>query len=420
MTYNDNNNLNNNKEDESLLNNSQGISDKEEVSHERKSYASIPEDIYIEREPKSTKKKKTFRGSFFSYIILAIVASMIGGFTASYLSPVLFGNLDNKSPIYDDNNSGALTINTSDDINAVTAVVKKSMKSVVGITTLETVEDFFGETDQGGVGSGFIIDSDGYILTNSHVIANGNAKEIKVLFENGDQVNGKALWFDQTLDLAVVKVDITGLPAMELGDSDALQVGELAIAIGNPLGLDFQRTVTSGIISGLNRSVAVDRNTVLDNLIQTDASINRGNSGGPLLNSKGQVVGINTAKTSSGEGLGFSIPINATKEIVKEVIEKGEFETVQLGIKLMDIKEYQSRVGIDLKLDSGVIVLEIVEGSTAQNANLAAGDIILQIDKKEIESVPSLKKTLYDYKKGDKATLTILRNNKKESVDVTF
>ena len=294
------------------------------------------------------------------------------------------------------------------------------MQSVVGITTLETVENFFGTEDLGGVGSGFIVDSDGYILTNSHVIANGNAKEIKVLFENGDQVNGRVLWFDPALDLAIVKVDITGLPAMELGDSDQLKVGELAIAIGNPLGLDFQRTVTSGIISGLNRSIAVDQNTVLEDLIQTDASINRGNSGGPLLNSNGEVIGINTAKTQAGEGLGFAIPINSTKEIVKEVIDKGSFETVQLGIQLMDIKEYQSRVGIDLKLDKGVIILETLESSPAEKANLTSGDIILKIDDTEIDSVSSLKKSLYKYNKGDKATLTIVRNNKKETVEVSF
>ncbi len=393
--------------------------DQDRTSEEEKSYATIPEDIYIERKPKNSNKKRGFKGSFLSYIIIALVASMIGGFTASYLSPVLFGKED-TTPIYDRNNANSLTINTNDDINAVTAVVQKSMQSVVGITTLETVENFFGTEDLGGVGSGFIVDSDGYILTNSHVIANGNAKEIKVLFENGDQVNGRVLWFDPALDLAIVKVDITGLPAMELGDSDQLKVGELAIAIGNPLGLDFQRTVTSGIISGLNRSIAVDQNTVLEDLIQTDASINRGNSGGPLLNSNGEVIGINTAKTQAGEGLGFAIPINSTKEIVKEVIDKGSFETVQLGIQLMDIKEYQSRVGIDLKLDKGVIILETLESSPAEKANLTSGDIILKIDDTEIDSVSSLKKSLYKYNKGDKATLTIVRNNKKETVEVSF
>lgn len=390
---------------------------KKEVTNERKSYASIPDDIYIEREEKKPPKKKGFRGSFLSYITLALVASIIGGFTASYLSPLLLGGSNNNAPIY---NADPITINTSDDIGTVSAVVKKSMKSVVGITTLETVNDLFGESDVGGLGSGVIVDSDGYILTNSHVVADGNAKEIKVLFDNGDQVNGKILWTDPTLDLAIVKVDIKGLTPMELGDSDKLEVGEIAIAIGNPLGLEFQRTVTSGIISGLNRTVAVDRNTVMDNLVQTDASINPGNSGGPLLNSQGQVVGINTAKIRSGEGLGFSIPINSTKSIIKEVIEKGTFETVQLGIKGIDIQEYQSRLGIDLNLEKGVIVLEVVGDSPAAKAGLANNDILLKIGKTDIESMQSLKKTLYDYKKGDTIDLTIIRNNKKETIKVSF
>lgn len=399
-------------------NDRENISTGEENSQEeRRSYASIPEDIYIEKEVKKPKKKKSFKGSAISYIILALVASIIGGFSASYLAPIVLGNKDKGTPIYSEN---PITISTNDDISTVSAVVKKSMKSVVGITTLETVEDFFGTKDRGGLGSGVIVDSNGYILTNSHVIANGNAKEIKVLFENGDKENGKLLWFDPTLDLAVVKVDKTGLPAMELGNSDELEVGELAIAIGNPLGLEFERTVTSGIISGLNRSVSVDANTVMDNLIQTDASINPGNSGGPLLNSNGEVVGINTAKIQSGEGLGFSIPINATKEVVKEVIEKGTFETVQLGIKGLDIKEYQSRLGVDLNLEKGAIILEVINGSPAQKGGLINGDIILKIDKNDIESMQSLKKILYHYKKDDKATLTILRNSKEEKIDIQF
>lgn len=394
------------------------FTEEENSQEERKSYASIPEDIYLEKEVKEIKKKKGFKGSAISYMILALVASIIGGFSSNYLGPIVPGNKDKGSPTY---NANPITISTNDDISTVSAVVKKSMSSVVGITTLETVDDLFMERkDVQGIGSGVIVDSDGYILTNSHVIADGNAKEIKVLFENGDQVIGKLLWSDQTLDLAIIKVDIKGLTPMELGDSDSLTVGEVAIAIGNPLGLEFQRTVTSGIISGLNRSISIDRNTIIDNLIQTDASINPGNSGGPLLNSKGEVIGINTAKIQSGEGLGFSIPINSTKSIIKEVIEKGTFETVQLGIMGRDIQEYQSMLGIDLGLEKGAIILQIIDGSPAQKGGLINGDIILKIDKIDIESMQSLKKVLYEYSKGDKATLTILRNEKQEKINIQF
>nr|WP_300001633.1 trypsin-like peptidase domain-containing protein [Tissierella sp.] len=392
--------------------------EEEPVSQYRKSYASIPEDIYIERKAQPKEKKRGFRGSMASYIILALVASIIGGFSSSFLAPLVLKNTDLAK---DNPKADAITINTNDSISTVSAVVKKSMPSVVGITTLETRDNFFMEKELvEGIGSGVIIDSDGYILTNSHVIANGNAKEIKVLLNNADEVKAQLLWFDQGLDLAVIKVDVKGLTAMELGDSDSLEVGEIAIAIGNPLGLELQRTVTSGIISGLNRTIAIDRSSVIENLIQTDASINPGNSGGPLLNSKGQVIGINTAKTQGGQGLGFAIPINSTKAIIKEVIAKGTFETVQLGIHGRDVLEYQAINGIDLGLKEGVIVVQVLEESVAAKSGLLTSDIILKLDDKKVESMQTLKKMLYDYTKGDKATLTVLRNNKEEKINISF
>ncbi|KKH59039.1 hypothetical protein DU75_07475, partial [Methanosarcina mazei] len=208
------------------------------------------------------------------------------------------------------NTGNQINITTKEDITTVTAVAKKSMKSVVGITTVETVRDFIWERQVQGIGSGVIVDSRGYILTNSHVVGDNNADRITVLFEDGDKKVGQVIWHDPSLDLAMVKVNAINLPVADFGDSDTLQIGEIAVAIGNPLGLEFQRTVTSGIISGLNRTIPLDQYYKMEDLIQTDASINPGNSGGPLLNAKGEVIGINTAKISTGEGLGFAIPIN--------------------------------------------------------------------------------------------------------------
>ena len=158
------------------------------------------------------------------------------------------------------------------------------------------------------------------------------------------------------MDLAILKVNATGLPEATLGDSDNLEVGQLAVAIGNPLGLDFQRTVTSGIISGLHRTIRVDESTIIEDLIQTDASINPGNSGGPLLNSKGEVIGINTAKIKTAEGLGFSIPINMAKTIINQVVKEGTYKTVFIGITGVDLELYERQLGVDLKADNGVIL----------------------------------------------------------------
>lgn len=375
-----------------------------------------PQTDYVPQRPK--KKKKSFRGSAFSYIALALVCSIVGGLASTFLAPFVFKDVNTASKEY---NHQAITINTNDDVSTVAAVAKKAMSSVVGITTIETKELYwFGQRDVPGVGSGVIVDSNGYILTNSHVVANGNAKDIKVLFENGDKVQGTVLWNDATLDLAIVKVDVTGLPVADLGDSDYLEVGEIAIAIGNPLGLEFQRSVTSGIISGLHRSVQVDQLTVIDDLIQTDASINPGNSGGPLLNRKGEVIGINTAKMKSAEGLGFSIPINQAKAIVEEVIKKGSYETVLVGISGMSVEEYEGRIGFKLPIDMGLVILQVQQNSPADKAGIYTGDIITKIDNVEINSISQLKKALYKYKQGDKANLSIIRNGSEKKIEIEF
>lgn len=362
---------------------------------------------------------------FFSYIFVALVSAIIGGIVSSYIGPSflygkilpmpgIYSNIDGKRPINE------ITINPSENINAVTAVAKKTMSSVVGITTVVVTRDWIWERAQEGVGSGVIVDSRGYILTNSHVIGDGNAKSINVLFENGDTLAGKVLWYDQMLDLAIVKAEGIDLQVAEMGDSDILEVGELAVAIGNPLGLDFQRSVTSGVISGLHRSIRIDQYNVIEDLIQTDASINPGNSGGPLLNSQGQVIGINTAKIQTGEGLGFSIPINLVKPIVEEVIQEGTFNSVYIGFTGEAVEVFERRNGIDLNIEYGVVILEVIPESAAAEAGLRSLDAIVEIDNVPIESMTSLRKMLYNYRAGDKATLKIIRDGQEMNVEITF
>lgn len=389
----------------------------------------IPQDIIISREKDDVeenkvkkKRKRSFRGSLISYIALALVSSIIGGVASIYIAPILYGkvlpNPNNTQYV----SSTPINIVTNDDINTVSAVAKKAMSSVVGITTVEvqqSVFPFFATQEVEGVGSGVIVDSNGYILTNSHVVADGKAKSVTVLLDNGDSKPAKVLWNDSLLDLAIVKVDATNLPVADLGDSDELEVGEIVVAIGNPLGLDFQRTVTSGIISGLHRSVKIGNN-VIEDLIQTDASINQGNSGGPLLNSKGEVIGINTAKITSAEGLGFAIPINQAKAIVEEVITNGTYQTVVIGITGASVSDYQRAFGVKLPVEKGVVLLQIHENTPAYDAGLRIGDIITKIDDINIDNMSQLKKALYKYKIGDKAKLTIYRTNEVLEIEVTF
>ena len=215
---------------------------------------------------------------------------------------------------------------------------EKVRPSVVGITTTHVRER--GYNDGGwevieGVGSGFIVSPDGYILTNDHVAVSLDA-EIVVILHNGDELKGRVLWTDPTLDLAIIKVNADGMPAAELGDSSKLIVGEPAIAIGTPLGLQFQQTTTAGIISALDRTVEVGTErgqNFMEDLIQTDASINPGNSGGPLVNIAGQIIGVNTVKVISAEGIGFAIP-KTWKPVIQRFLDEGEFVTPYLGLWL--------------------------------------------------------------------------------------
>lgn len=418
----DNNKFNGNADDENL---NEEIRRSESLTSEDTRTLIDNQERY--KEPRrgyaygSTNKKKGFRGSFFSYIAIALIAALIGGLAAPYLGNSLYGTIL-PNPKNDQYASSPVIINTSDDMTTVSAVAKKSMSSVVGITTIEEVQQGWWFMPQAveGVGTGVIVDSNGYILTNSHVVRDGNAKSINVLLENGEKQEATLLWNDPALDLAMVKIDKTGLPVAELGDSDKLMVGEPAIAIGNPLGLEFQRSVTSGIISGLNRSIQVSQSNVIENLIQTDASINNGNSGGPLLNSHGQVIGINTAKVQSAEGLGFSIPINEAKLIIEQVIKNGSYETVFLGISGRTVQEYEAVMGVNLEVESGLVLAQISKGTPADKAGLLIGDIITKIDGVKIDNIMGLKKSLYKYKKGDKAILTIIRSNQEQQVEIHF
>ncbi len=317
--------------------------------------------------------------------------------------------------------SASISVSGDNPETIYKAVVQKAMPSVVGITTVSTQNDFFyGARQTNGVGTGVIVDERGYILTNSHVVNDGTATEVMVLFYDGTKQEAKVLWNEKALDLAVIKVENGGLPVSELGDSDKVEVGDIAVAIGNPLGLEFERSVTQGIISGLNRSIQISETESIDNLIQTDASINPGNSGGPLLNSKGQVIAINSAKISSAEGLGFSIPINIAKPIVDQFIENGEFERVYLGIRGVDLNYYKQATGSEINIEEGIYIAAVEPDSAAQKAGLKEGDVLVKFDGKSMDKMSKLIRELYTKRPGDNAELDIFRDGKTQKVDITF
>ena len=290
--------------------------------------------------------------------------------------------------------------------------------AVVGITNKAVARDWFNNPVQvEGAGSGVIFRKDGYIVTNNHVIS--GAKEIIVSLADGRSLPGKLVGADELTDLAVVKVDADDLPTAELGDSDDIMVGEPAIAIGNPMGLEFQGSVTSGVISALNRSLEINDSVL--KVLQTDAAINPGNSGGVLVNADGKVIGINSAKIARSdiEGMGFAIPINTVKDIVNDLMTSGKVTRPYLGVGIFD-KETAARYGYILNVDKGVYIENITVNGPAYKAGLRRGDIILSIGDKETNKVSDVRNTILDSKVGDTVKVKYERDGSVSTVDVAL
>ena len=290
--------------------------------------------------------------------------------------------------------------------------------AVVGITNKAVARDWFNNpVETEGVGSGVIFRKDGYIVTNNHVIS--GAKEIIVSLSDGRSLKGKLIGTDEFTDLAVVKVDADDLPTAVFGNSDNIVVGEPAIAIGNPMGLEFQGSVTVGVISALNRTLDISDKRV--KLLQTDAAISPGNSGGALVNADGEVIGINSAKVAANgvEGMGFSIPINTVQIIINELIEKGYVARPYLGVSVFD-PQTAARYGYQLNLDKGVYIFQLVLNGPCGKAGFQRGDIILEINGEEVNSVAELRNKIASYHVGDTVTITYDRNDKKHKTDVVL
>ncbi len=320
-------------------------------------------------------------------------------------------------------NQSVLTGDFASIVSVAQRVARTATDGVVGITVERVRQsNLFDQNRQTevGFGSGVVVSPDGYILTNNHV-AGGKSNRIVVSFADGRNVDGEVVWADPVVDLAAVKVNLTGLTSLPLGDATKLEVGEPAIAIGNPLGLEFQRTVTSGIISALNRTISIETETgsnYMEDLIQTDASINPGNSGGPLLNSGGEVIGINTVKVSAAEGMGFAIPINISRPIVEKLVNTGACKEPYLGLFAYDRSVIPQIDGATGGTD-GVYVAHVDEGGPAYRGGIRKGCIIRQVDGVEIDTMMQLREYINSKNPGDSIRIRHLMHETDEWVTTT-
>ena len=296
-------------------------------------------------------------------------------------------------------------------------VAKTVGPAVVGITNKVVARDFFNrQVEATGWGSGVIFRSDGYIVTNNHVVE--GTHELIVSLADGRTLNGELVGADELTDIAVVKINAKDLPVAKFGNSDEIVVGEPAIAIGNPMGLEYSGSVTVGVISALNRQISGNEAV---SYLQTDAAINQGNSGGALVNADGELIGIPSVKIvrNGFEGMAFAIPINTVKSVVDDIVSKGYVARPYLGITPFD-KPTAARYGYTLSIDKGVYVFQVALGSAADHAGLQRDDIILSIDGKEVNSVSEIRAEINSHKVGDKIKITYTRGGNSHTVDVVL
>lgn len=348
------------------------------------------------------------KNNFFILILIIVLTVFF-----TILAYTLF--LDSHKYTYNQN-VVATRVSYSENSTNLEEVIENITESTVGISKIKDIgSTIFLEksTENLNLGSGVIISNEGYILTNQHV-AGEKYSTCYITLKNGVTCNGVVVWASEDLDLAIIKINMKELPEAVLGDSDDVRIGSNAYAIGNPVGYELQRTVTFGIISGTNRTIKVEdeeKKSYLEGLIQTDATINQGNSGGPLINSNGEVIGITTLKIDDADGIGFAIPINIVKPILKKLLETGEFDEPYLGISGYD-KDAIPYLSSNINFENGIYVEEVDEWGPLKDSKLRKGDIIEKIDGIEIDSMNQLKEYVYSKNVGDIVMLTVKKNNK--------
>ena len=306
--------------------------------------------------------------------------------------------------------------NAKEKSTKIADMIEETTQKVVGISKLKnTGSSIFTDSEESelGLGTGFIVTQDGYIVSNTHVTGEKYSK-CYVTLENGTNYEGTVVWADSDLDISIVKINAKNLPYVDFGDSDSIRVGETVYAIGNPIGFEFRRTVTSGIISAKNRTIKLEeenKSSYMTDLIQTDATINPGNSGGPLILANGEVIGINTVKITTAEGIGFAIPINIIKPIIESFKNTGTYEEATIGIYAYDkeVIPYLSGNYNRINFETGIYVAQIIKNGPADNTELKDGDIITSIDGVELNTMNDLREYIYTKKPNEEVTLKIIR-----------
>jgi 2-alkenal reductase len=358
----------------------------------------------------------------------ALVGAAAGGFAVYRAvqgqSSSLPAPIQDILPASNTNPGQTLTLNNTDVETAITKSVQKVSPTVVTVVgTIPGQATFFGTTsDQTVSGSGVFITNQGYILTNNHVVE--GTKEVSIVLSDGSEQKATIVGTDPYSDIAVLKTDGKVPAVASLGNSDVLNPGESVIAIGSPLG-NFKNTVTVGVVSATGRSIDTGNGYQIEDLIQTDAAINHGNSGGPLVNLAGEVIGINTLivrNTGSGdvaEGLGFAIPVNTAQAVAQQIIQKGYFARPYLGISFQPINP-DIALRYNLPAQWGVYVTRISSGSPASKAGIQEGDIITKIGDVTLDETHSYVNTLFTFKPGDQINLEVMRGNDKMQVQVTL
>ena len=371
----------------------------------------------MKKEKKNKRKKITI-----TFLIIILIAITISNIYVMYKNIEISTDYETKRTSLSTNYEKNVD-KTNQNAISVADMLENVNESIVGISKLSNLGGSILKnipSDEVGLGTGIIVSENGYILSNSHVTGEKYSDCYITIDEN--LYKGNVVWSDTNLDLSITKIPANGLNPIQIGDSKNLRIGNKVYAIGNPIGYEFRKTVTSGIISALNRTIKIDDNTetsYISDLIQTDATINPGNSGGPLVNEKGEAIGINTVKITTAEGIGFAVPINVIKPIIESFKINGTFNEATLGIYAYD-SDVAGYLNLKNKITKGVYVSKIIINGPSYLSELKEGDLITKIDEKQLVTINDLREYIYSKSPGDIVTLNILRGENQKNITITL